>query len=125
MGIFIDCVKNHYSDFDGKSTRKEFWLFTAFFAVLTLALAFICGFISGLTTASAIRWLYLVFVLLMISPQVAVAVRRFHDVGKSGKLLLVGLIPIVGLIVVIVWLCGKTTTVQKSANGQKNIKKKK
>ncbi len=108
MKTFIDCVKNNYSNFDGKASKKEFWLFTAFFVVITLALAFILGFISGLTTVSAIKYLYLVFVLLMISPQVAVAVRRLHDVGKNGKMLLIALIPVVGIVVVIVWLCGKS-----------------
>lgn len=121
MDIFVNCIKNDYSNFDGKATIKEFWVFTAFFAVLTLALAFITGFLSGLTTVGVIKYLYLVFVLLMISPQVAVAVRRLHDVGKSGKLLLVGLVPVVGVIVLIVWLCGKSTDDKRTLN----IKKKK
>lgn len=131
MEIFVNCVKNDYSNFDGKATRKEFWLFTAFFAVITLALAFITGFISGLTTVGAIKYLYLVFVLLMISPQVAVAVRRLHDVGKSGKLLLVGLVPVVGIIILVIWFCGKTdegknnkNKAQKSSASAKKVIKK-
>ena len=131
MEIFVNCVKNDYSNFDGKATRKEFWLFTAFFAVITLALAFITGFISGFTTVGAIKYLYLVFVLLMISPQVAVAVRRLHDVGKSGKLLLVGLVPVVGIIILVIWFCGKTDdgknnkkkAVKSSAPAKKIVKK--
>ncbi len=107
MEIFIKCAKDNYSNFEGKASRKEFWVFSAFLAVLTLALAFICGFLSGLTTVGAIRYLYLVFVLLMIVPLVAVATRRLHDTAKSGKMLLVGLIPAVGQILLVVWLCGK------------------
>ncbi len=122
MENFINCVKNEYSNFEGKATRKEFWLFSAFFVVLTLALSFITGFIAGLTTAGVIRYLYLVFVLLMIVPFVAVAVRRLHDTGKSGKLLLVGLIPVVGVILLIVWLCGKTCD-GKNQNKKKAAKK--
>ncbi|MBO7253774.1 MAG: DUF805 domain-containing protein [Clostridia bacterium] len=118
MEYFVNCVKNDYSNFEGKATRKEFWLFTAFFAVITLALSFITGFLSGLTTAGVIRYLYLVFVFLMIVPQLAVGTRRLHDTGKSGKLLLVGLIPVVGWILLIVWLCGKTD------DGKTNKKKK-
>lgn len=122
MEIFVNCVKNDYSNFDGRATRKEFWLFTAFFAVITMALAFLTGFISGLTTAAAVKYLYLVFVFLMISPMVAVAVRRLHDTCKSGKLLLVGLIPVVGIIILIGWFCEGTK--EASKNGKKPVKKK-
>ncbi len=124
MEIFVNCVKNDYSNFEGRATRKEFWLFTAFFTVITLALAFITGFLSGLTTVGAIKYLYLVFVFLMICPQIAVAVRRLHDVGKSGKLLLVGLIPAVGLILLLVWFCGKTADDKKIQNKTQNQKAK-
>ncbi len=121
MEFFVYCLKNNYSDFNGKATRKEFWTFTAFFAVITLALQFITGLISGLTTVGAIKYLYLVFVFLMVVPQVAIAARRFHDTGKSGKLLLVGLIPIVGFILLVIWLCGKTDDGKKNAG---KVKKK-
>lgn len=128
MEIFVNCVKNDYSNFEGRATRKEFWLFTAFFAVIASALAFIMGFLSGLTTVGAIKYLYLVFVLLMICPQIAVAVRRLHDVGRSGKLLLISL-TIVGIIPLIVWLCGKTVEGKKIPNKpqpqNKKIKNKK
>ena len=126
MEVFVKCVKNDYSNFDGKATRKEFWLFTGFFTVITLALAFITGFISGFTTVGAIKYLYLVFVFLMISPQVAVAVRRLHDVGKSGKLLLVGFIPVVGLILLVVWFCGESNDGNKKRkpNVQKKVVRK-
>lgn len=122
MEIFISCAKDNYSNFEGKATRKEFWTFSAYLVVLTLALAFICGFISGLTTVGAIRYLYIVFVLLMIVPFVAVATRRLHDTAKSGKMLLVGLIPIVGQILLIIWFCGKHT--DENAKKKPQSKKK-
>ena len=119
MEFFVNGIKNDYSNFEGKAKRKEFWLFPAFFAVTTLALSFITGFLAGLTSASVIRYLYLVFVFLVIVPQISIAVRRLHDAGKSGKLLFVGLIPIVGWILVIVWLCGKTDDGKKKAKRKK------
>lgn len=126
MEIFINCVKENYSNFEGRAKRKEFWLFCAFFAVITLALAFIMGFISGLTAVGAIKYLYMVFVLLMLCPFLAVAVRRFHDTNRSGKMLLIGLIPIVGIILVIIWLCGKTVDEKtiKMQNAKKKLNKK-
>ena len=48
--------------------------------------------------------LYVIYVLAAIIPSFAVAIRRMHDVGKSGWLLLIGLIPLVGGILLLVWL---------------------
>ena len=48
-------------------------------------------------------WAYLLYALAVIVPSLAIAVRRLHDTGKSGWLLLVGLIPFVGWIILIVF----------------------
>ncbi len=127
METFVNCVKNNYSNFEGKASRKEFWLFTAFFLVLTMALDFLAGFFAGLTSVEAIKYLFLVFVFLMISPFLAVAVRRLHDVNRSGKFLFLALIPIVGIIIIVVWLCGKPvdeSKVKKNTSKKKKLNKK-
>ena len=67
-----------YGEFTGRASRYEFWCFVAFVviaqAVLGLVgLLFGVGGVSGLTAA------------LLIVPQLAVAVRRLHDIGKSGR----------------------------------------
>jgi uncharacterized membrane protein YhaH (DUF805 family) len=72
-----------YADFNGRASREEFWCFFAF-VIIANAIAGFVGAVLGLWGALS----GLVAVLLVI-PQLAVAVRRLHDVGKSGKELVV------------------------------------
>ena len=71
-----------YVDFQGRATRKEFWLFVLFFNIC----AFIGGIIDGLAGTDFIGDLIL---LALILPYLAVAVRRMHDVGKAGWFILI------------------------------------
>ncbi|MEO0008252.1 MAG: hypothetical protein RJA20_2448, partial [Bacteroidota bacterium] len=85
-------VLRQYADFEGRARRKEFWMFALFniiFAVSALVLDSLLG-------TGAI--LYFVYVLGMVVPGLAVAVRRLHDVGKSGWMYLIAFIPLVGAI---------------------------
>lgn len=71
-----------YVDFQGRATRKEFWLFVLFFYMA----AFIGGLIDGFAGTDFIGNLIL---LALILPYLAVAVRRMHDVGKAGWFILI------------------------------------
>lgn len=91
-------VLRQYADFEGRARRKEFWMFALFniiFAVSALVL-------DSLLDTGAI--FYFVYVLGMVVPGLAVAVRRLHDVGKSGWNILLILIPLVGSIWLLVLL---------------------
>jgi len=79
-----------YTDFEGRSRRKEYWTFTLVNFVISMLL-------SGL----GLGMLGLLFGIVILLPGIAVGVRRLHDIGKSGLWLLVGFIPVVGLIVLI------------------------
>jgi len=103
-----------YAEFDGRSRRSEYWMFVLFNFLAILALAAVGG--VGLAISrdyGAILFFPLsIYVLATIIPGLAVSVRRFHDTGKSGWLLLVfmlvGLIPFIGLvgaIIQIVFMC--------------------
>ena len=72
-----------YAEFNGRASRQEFWCFFAF-VIIANALAGFIGAVLGLWGALS----GLVAIVLLI-PQLAVAVRRLHDVGKSGKELVV------------------------------------
>ena len=80
-----------YADFNGRAARPEFWWF-----FLAQVLVFvITGAISDI--------LYFVAALGLLLPGLAVGARRLHDIGKSGWLLLVGLIPILGFLLLLYW----------------------
>jgi uncharacterized membrane protein YhaH (DUF805 family) len=70
-----------YAEFNGRASRHEFWCFFAFLIIVN-ALAGIAGVGFGYLLSGFIA-------LLLIIPQVAVAVRRLHDIGKSGRELIV------------------------------------
>ena len=97
-------VLNQYSDFNGRARRKEYWMFALVNFIISLAIIGIdnalglsfnyTGNISGAGVFNSI------YNLLILIPSLAVTVRRLHDVGKSGWMLLIGLIP----LVVAIWL---------------------
>jgi uncharacterized membrane protein YhaH (DUF805 family) len=68
-----------YADFSGRASRSEFWYFFAFVVVIN-ALASLLGML--LAVGPALPGL---IGLLLIIPQIAVAVRRLHDIGRSGR----------------------------------------
>jgi len=89
----IRCLKDRYADFGGRAGRAEFWYF-----MLAWVLA---GVVLGIL---GLHILALLLDLALLVPGLAVSSRRLHDVGKSGWMQLVGLIPILGWILVIYWL---------------------
>ena len=83
-----------FADFEGRARRKEYWMFFLFTFVVGLVL----GFIDEMISPGGIGILALVFQLAVLIPSIAVAIRRMHDVGKSGWFIL---IPIYNLILVL------------------------
>jgi uncharacterized membrane protein YhaH (DUF805 family) len=90
-------VLERYAQFTGRARRAEFWWF--FLA------SFIIGIVFNILIAVAsIFWvLYVIYALALLIPNIAVGIRRLHDTDKSGWWLLIGLIPLVGIIVLIVF----------------------
>lgn len=88
-------VLGQYAEFNGRARRTEFWMFTLFNAIFAAA----AGLVGQMLGTELIASLYS---LALFVPSLAVAVRRLHDIGKSGWMLLVGLIPVIGWIWLIV-----------------------
>lgn len=103
MYLYLKVFKE-WSNFTGRASRKEFWLFilvnTTVYVILWLLLEFV-----------GINWLFGSFVLLFwfitLLPTISVTVRRLHDIGKSGLLALLYLIPIIGELILMVLLLNK------------------
>jgi len=95
MNWYLKVLKQ-YADFSGRARRKEYWMFLLFniiFCIVAIILDNILGIVVGGTPYGAIYFLY---ALLVFIPSFAVGVRRLHDIGKSGWMLLISLIPIIG-----------------------------
>lgn len=85
MFIFQSALQTlkKYADFKGRASREEFWCFFAFVIIANAVSSFV-GLLLGFGGTLAA-----IVAALLVIPQVAVAVRRLHDLGKSGRDLLV------------------------------------
>ena len=87
---YVDVLKK-YAVFDGRASREEFWTFTLVNLIVSLVLHTVLGVLG------------FIYNLAVLVPSLAVGARRLHDTGRSGWLLLIGLIPLIGIIVLIVF----------------------
>ena len=103
--IYKSVLTKKYADFTGRARRAEYWWFVLINFVVMFSLLVLTIILSGsndsLTGLGGI--IYAVYALGVILPSLAVTVRRLHDTGKSGWMLLIGLIPFVGLIILLVF----------------------
>ncbi len=92
---YLDPIRNHYADFTGRASRQQFWMYVLFNFVIGVVISLIDQMLTG-------GFISLLYGLAVLLPGLALGARRLHDTNKSGWIQLVGLIPIVGLIILIV-----------------------
>jgi len=96
---YIKVLKN-YVNFKGRARRREYWGFALFYTLVLFALA-LAGDILGDENGAIVS----LYSLATFLPALAVLFRRLHDIGKSGWFWLFGLIPLVGWIIILIWVC--------------------
>jgi uncharacterized membrane protein YhaH (DUF805 family) len=101
MNWYLDAWKN-YINFQGRARRKAYWMFVLFNLIALVVLRFIEGAV-GLSGQNGYGILTGLYTLAIILPLIALAVRRLHDTGRSGWWILIGLVPLIGPIVLIVF----------------------
>jgi uncharacterized membrane protein YhaH (DUF805 family) len=95
---FVEAISscfNNYVGFEGRAARSEYWFWVLFVVVASAVLRGVGHVLFGGPFLSAI------FHLAVLLPGLAVAVRRMHDVDKSGWFLLIGFIPLIGWLVLL------------------------
>jgi len=92
-----------YAVFSGRSQRSEYWYFLLFYLLVYVAFLFVDALIGMYSKTAGIGLLSGVFSLAMMIPSLAVSVRRLHDTGRSGWWVLIGLVPLIGAIVLLVF----------------------
>jgi uncharacterized membrane protein YhaH (DUF805 family) len=97
MNWYLKVLKN-YAGFEGRARRTEYWMFVLFSFIFSVVLAII----DGVAGTIALQLLYTLAVLI---PSIAVAIRRLHDQDKSGWLLLLLFIPILGWLALLILYC--------------------
>ena len=81
-----------YADFSGRASRSEYWWFILFYFLASAACSLVSQTVGGL------------FSLALLLPSLAAGARRLHDTNRSGLWLLIGFLPVIGMIVLIVFL---------------------
>lgn len=115
----VRSVFNKYATFSGRARRAEYWWFLLFSLIVSAILGVIDGALFGYTFTSdasdgavsfnleTVGILTGLWSLATFIPSLAVSVRRLHDTGRSGWWLLIGLVPLIGIILLIVWFATK------------------
>ncbi len=89
-------VINNYRDFNGRARRKEYWMFVLYNIMFSVG-AMVLDNVFGIAWGSlGYGPLYAIYGLIVIIPNLAVLIRRLHDVGKSGWMLLILVVPFIG-----------------------------
>ena len=97
MKWFVKCLKQ-YADFGGRARRTEFWMFVLFNIIFSVVASLIDRAIGFKIGAIQMGIIGLIYSLAVLIPALAVSVRRLHDIGKSGWMILINLIPFIGWI---------------------------
>jgi len=105
MNWYLEVLKK-YAVFNGRARRKEYWMFFLF----NIIIAIVLGVVEGILGSHGI--IGMLYSLALIIPGIAVSVRRLHDTERSGWWLLIAFVPIIGAIVLLVFM------VQDSQSGQ-------
>lgn len=106
MNYYLTVLKK-YAVFKGRARRAEYWYFLLFNAIVSIILG-ILGKAIGVfnitigTIGNEINILSIVYGLAVFMPGLAVSARRLHDVGKSGWMILINLIPLIGTIWILI-----------------------
>jgi uncharacterized membrane protein YhaH (DUF805 family) len=96
MNWYLGVLKK-YAVFGGRARRKEYWMFFLFNLIVSFVIGFVAGFLGAVLDmgASLSNAMSVIYSLAILIPSIAVAVRRMHDLGRSGWWILV---PVVGFV---------------------------
>ena len=102
FGEAVSSVFSKYVGFSGRAPRSEYWYWLLFYCLVLIVAVLIDQMVLGFAVLQSI------LSLALLLPSLAVAIRRLHDLDRTGWWLLLALVPVAG-IVLIVWFCFRGT----------------
>ena len=102
FGQAISSGFSNYVNFSGRACRSEYWYWILFIIIADIV-AGIIDYAIGIQVVTGL------FGLATLLPNLAVAIRRLHDLDRTGWWIFIGLIPLVGWIILIIWYCTRGT----------------
>lgn len=99
----------HYADCNGRANREEYWMYVSFYIIFSIVWVMLIGIIFAIFNLhpGGIMRASMMYTFLLALPGLAVSVRRLHDTGHSGWMLLLTLIPVAGAIWMLVLMVSK------------------
>ena len=102
FGQAISAGFSNYVNFSGRACRSEYWYWILFIIIADIVAAII-------DQALGIQLVTGLFGLVTIIPNIAIAIRRLHDLDRTGWWVLLGFIPLIGWIILLIWYVTKGT----------------
>lgn len=102
MNWYLGALKQ-YAVFKGRARRKEYWFFILFNLIASLVLTVVDFMTGTLDVELGMGLLSGLYSLAILIPSLAVTVRRLHDTDHTGWWLLIGLVPLIGAIVLLIF----------------------
>lgn len=96
---FIDYLKNNYAKFDGRVSRRQYWMFTLYSMLISIAFNVVIAILPFLAILSV------VYALALIVPSLGLIVRRLHDLNLSGWFFLIAFVPVLGGLALLFLFC--------------------
>ena len=103
MDWYLEVLKK-YAVFDGRARRREYWMFILINLIISVVLVIIDSLIGTVIRQAGFGLLQGLYDLAVLIPSIAVTVRRLHDTGRTGWWILIGLIPVIGGIVLLIFM---------------------
>ena len=99
----VRALTQNYCNFSGRASRSEYWWFYLFTCIVSWVVSIVVSLFSS--DLSTMYIASMVVGLAFLLPSLGIAVRRLHDIGKSGWWMFISLIPLIGAIILLVWWC--------------------
>lgn len=103
---FADAVRSclqQYVGFSGRARRSEYWWFFLFNVLVSIVASILDSVLGTMSDDTNVGLIGTIASLALLLPSIAVGIRRLHDTSRSGWWILIGLIPIVGWIILLVF----------------------
>lgn len=102
MNWYLDVLKK-YAVFNGRARRQEYWMFVLFNIIISVVLSIVDGML-GMSVAEGVGLLGALYGLAVLLPGIGVSIRRLHDTNRSGWWLLIAFVPLIGFVVLLVFM---------------------
>ena len=103
MNWYLKVIKSAF-DFNSRARRKEYWMYVIINWVIIGVLGVVEHLLGFSKSEDGYGFITGLYALVIFIPGLAVSVRRLHDINRSGWALLINLIPIIGQIILFIWM---------------------